>query len=586
MSEPQCFNLTPVKRFRASGGFFEPSTSLACTIGAPAPLLPHARLLKSVLKTRLEHTTYHLASDYTLSIGTAPPPPEPSNHPEAYTIFITASGISARSQTPVGLFRCCATLAALLATGTPIACGIIEDEPEKAIRGVMLDVSRNRVWSLETLYQIADRLALLRMNRLELYFENSFAYSAHPTSWANTSPYTAADMAALTAYCNERFITLVPNQNTLGHFERWFLADADYLRFAELPQGGAKTPWGSIQTTPTGLCTSDAETAQFIEGLLEELLPCFPHADSANLGGDEVFDLGQGRSAGKGTPADLYLGHLRRVADVALRHGKRPEFWADMLLRHPAFLPQAKEMIPEARWILWGYEATDPLVENAKKLREAGLDFLVSPGSSSWRSFCGRTTNMLGNIRAAASISCDGLILTDWGDAGHWQPLAVSLPPLVFAAQLAWRADTSERTLAAAVDALVNIRGLGEFLLTLGDTYVLAKAESGNATQLFKAYNLPLEQAPAWDREALLRARDATDALISEGAALGDSLLAREARFALELQRLAIARALGMKPLVRRRAGLAATLQLLWLARGPVARLKASLTDFLAPELP
>lgn len=586
MKPPASFPLTPVKRFRASGGFYVPARSLAFTFASPDPLPAHVRLLKSALPLRVTSARFTASDAFVCTLGSAPEPPEPASRPEAYSLSIAETGVVLRAVSAEGLFRGCATLAAILSSRDPIPCGVIEDEPEKRVRGVMLDVSRNRVWSLETLFEIADWMARLRLNRLELYFEAVFAYRAHPTVWSGTSPYTPADLTALSAYCRERFITLVPNQNTLGHFERWFLADPAYLRYAELPQGGARTPWGSIQTTPTGLCTGDEAAGRFVEGLLDELLPCFPDAVSANLGCDEVFDLAQGRSAGKGEKADLFFAHLRRVADCALRHGKRPEFWADMLLRHPEFLPQAGTRLPEARWILWGYEASDPLAAHAVKLREAGLDFLVSPGSSSWRSFCGRTANMLANLRAAAAIACDGLLLTDWGDAGHWQPLAVTVPSLVHAARLAWCADASETELPQAVDALTGIAGLGDLLLTLGDTCRMAEAESGNGTQLFKAYNLPLNRGPDCNREALEKTREFLLHLADRAAVLGESLLARETRFALGLQQLAVDRALGLPGLGRQRARLAARLQILWRARGPEARLAASLADFLAPDLP
>ena len=440
-------------------------------------------------------------------------------------------------------------------------------------RGLMLDVSRNRIYSPGTLKWMAGLLAALGYNRLELYFENVFAYPGHEAVWRGIDPYTPETLLDLGDYCAARGVRLVPNQNTLGHFERWFRLPA-YRRFAELPQGGALTPWGSVQKIPTGLCPTDPEAVAFAEGLLEALLPCFPHADAANLGGDEVFDLGQGRSAGR-DKARLYVDHLSRVADVARRHGKRPEFWADMLLRHPEALPLAAERLPDADWIVWGYEAGDDLPGGVATLKAAGLRTLVAPGTSSWRSFCGRTANMRENLRWAASAGADGLLLVDWGDAGHWQPLAVSLPAIALAAG---------RTMDD-LDRLAGVPGLGAFLLRLGDTYRIAKAEAGNSTLLFRAYNLPRAKAPAFDREALRAALAELDALAAAGAALGGSLLAREARHALGLQRLAVRRALGESGLADERARLAREMEALWLARGPRAQFDVSLHEFLEPDL-
>lgn len=577
--------LIPPRRFDAHGGFFSLPPYAVLTLTAPEPL-PHALRLAESLVPQGGVRQCCTGPNYTLTFGAPealPEVPESVSEasPEAYAFTIAPEGVAARATSAEGLFLCCAFLKRELARGQ-LPCGCGEDAPQKAVRGVMLDVSRNRTYNLKTLFSVVDQLVLLGMNRLELYFENVFAYRDHAAVWGKTSPYTPADIAALDAYCAARFIQLVPNQNTLGHFERW-LKHPDYLRYAELPQGGARTPWGSIQAHPTGLFAADRATRDFVKGLLNELLPCFPHATTVNLGGDEVFDLGQGRSQCEDKAA-LYLGYMREMADVALRHGKRPELWADMLIRHPEILPEVKRILPEARWLVWGYEASDPIVANAERLQAEGLEVVVCPGTSSWRSFCGRTSNMLANIRAAASAVSSGILLTDWGDAGHWQPLTISLPALAFAGALAWN-PTAELDVAALTDVLCGEDGLGECLLRLGDTYLTANAAAGNATKLFQAYNLPLSDAPKLESDALRKTLDELDELAALPVLSGNSLAVREARYALELQRLAVLRALQTPGLRRKRAALAAQMSLLWAERGPRAQLDDSLSAFLSQEL-
>ncbi len=592
----------PVKQITVSGGAFIFSNVLKVTLfGKTQTLIPALRMLQAASSPRGLILDIHWADTSQPGFGLTVEqinnpfnptearslPPRFPTHPEAYCVAISTTACRLSAQTPEGLFRGSATLAALLRENEQsIPCAYITDWPDKSIRGLMLDVSRNRIWSLETLFWIVDQMAQLKLNRLELYFESVFAYSSHPTIWSNTSPYTATDLRILEAYCRERFVTLVPNQNTLGHFERWFQADASYLRYAELPKGGARTPWGSIQSIPTGLCTSDPTVIPFLRGLLEELLPCFPSAKEVNLGCDEVFDLGIGRSRGQGLASDLFFNHLTALAQIAEHFNKRPVFWADMLIRHPKFLHMAQKRLPSARWILWGYEASDPLAEQADRLSQAGIDFIVAPGSSAWRSFCGRTSNMLANIQAASAIQSQGLLLTDWGDAGHWQPLVISLPAWILAASRAWSSELPV-ILSKAIDSLTGIHGLGIFLLRLGDTYKIAHAETGNATKLFQAYTLPLSRVSAWDTTALEATSAELDMLTqTHGMKLGNSLLAREARFALEMQRLAVYRVQRKQGLMQFRDSLSETFRQLWLDRGPTARLEDSLAAFKQPELP
>lgn len=582
--------LIPPRRFEAHGGFFtiSPDVKLKLCVEELSPqfmrfvedILPHGCERVEEVSAGYSVTIYKpTVRSFLTRVESGELEAE-----EGFVFTIAPDYVTADATTREGFWRACAFIKRELMRGVPLPCGEGADAPDKRVRGLMLDVSRNRSYSISTLFGIVDQMVLLGMNRLELYFENAFAYSEHRRAWTGTSPYTSTDIHMLSIYCFERGIQLVPNQNTLGHFERWLKHEA-YLHHAELPEGGARTPWGSIQKQPTGLYAASEATRAFVKALLEELYDCFRYAESANLGGDEVFDLAEGRSKGA-DKATLYLDYMREIATVAEKYEMRPELWADMLIRHPEMVEKAKEYLPNARWLVWGYEATDPLAENVAKLRAAGLDVIVCPGTSSWRSFCGRTSNMLANIRAAATVAeTDGLLLTDWGDAGHWQPFTISMPAIVLAAAQSWRTE-AEIDVAAFTDVCLGERGLGAFLLRLGDTYRTAKAEAGNATKLFQAYNLPLAEGPEMDVDALKAALVELDALAQEPVLQGDSLAVREARYALELQRLAVLRALKTPGLQRHRARLAAQMEQLWYARGPRGLLDASLEAFLSVELP
>jgi hypothetical protein len=581
--------LIPPKRFEALGGFFsvEGSAQLLLCTCEPEPqlmrFLEEALPLGCIRKT--EQDCSYSATVFNVpaySVTTRANDAEWAAE-EGFVFTIQPHAFTVKAETLRGLWRGCAFMKRELLRGKPIPCGEGADAPDKRVRGLMLDVSRNRTYSLPTLFGLVDQMALLGLNRLELYFEKAFAFSEHFEQWGDVSPYAGVDCRILSAYCAVRGIELVPNQNTLGHFERW-LKNKDYAQcHAELPEGGARTPWGAVQKKPTGLWAANPATREFVKQLLHEVAGCFQHAQSINLGGDEVFDLAEGRSKGC-DKATLYLDYMREMA--AAVEGLRPELWADMLIRHPEMLPKVKQYLPQARWLVWGYEATDPLAENAAKLRAAGLDVIVCPGTSSWRSFCGRTTNMLANIRAAAAVpDTDGVLLADWGDAGHWQPLTISMPAIVAAAAYAWRAD-AEIDVAALTDLVLGEKGLGDALLRLGDTYRTAKAEAGNATKLFQAYNLPLADAPTFDTEALQATLAELNALAEESAIAGLSLAARETRYALELQRLAVLRALKTPGLQSHRARVAEMMKHLWCERGPRALLDASLQDFLSVEMP
>lgn len=180
-----------------------------------------------------------------------------------------------------------------------------------------------------------------------------------------------------------------------------------------------------------------------MSGLYRELLPHFPSSSFVHVGLDETVDVGSGRSRAiteeVGAEA-VMLDYLLKVSSIARMFGKTPMYWADMLYDFP---PGFLDRLPDdAIACEWGYEDNHPFESQCARLAEAGVPFLVCPGTSSWSSFSGRTANCIENIKAAAQAAMDhggvGLLLTDWGDFGHMQPLCVSYPAMIAAAGFAW----------------------------------------------------------------------------------------------------------------------------------------------------
>ncbi|HBJ59260.1 MAG TPA: glycoside hydrolase, partial [Verrucomicrobia bacterium] len=254
-------------------------------------------------------------------------------------------------------------------------------------RGYMLDISRDRVPTLRTLRLIVDLLANFRYNQFQLYTEHTFAYTGHETVWEEADPLTAAEVRKLDAYCRMQGIELVANQNTFGHMERW-LTLPKYNGLAKFPKGGAMTPWGTIKKDPTTLDPANPGSLALVEGLLDELLPNFS-APLVNIGCDETFEI---------SDPEEYLGFLLQVCEIVRKHGKRPMFWGDIVLKHPELIGRLpKDLVA----LDWGYEGNHPFERECAAFAASGLDFYVCPGTSSWRSLGGRVENMRENLEAA-----------------------------------------------------------------------------------------------------------------------------------------------------------------------------------------
>ena len=162
--------------------------------------------------------------------------------PQGYQLTVTGTAVHVVAGTGAGLFYGVCTLVQMLSTcGSSLPQGRINDWPDMPHRGVMLDISRNRVPTMETLYGMIDMLAGWKVNQIQLYTEHTFAYRQHQVVWEKASPMTGEEILALDAFCRERFIELVPNQNSFGHMHNWLKHEA-YTHLAEAPEG-AETPW-------------------------------------------------------------------------------------------------------------------------------------------------------------------------------------------------------------------------------------------------------------------------------------------------------------------------------------------------------
>ncbi|MBV8951608.1 MAG: family 20 glycosylhydrolase, partial [Actinobacteria bacterium] len=208
--------------------------------------------------------------------------------PEGYELRVTPRHIDVRAADAAGVFYAHHTLEQLARTEGPSlpACRI-RDWPDLPVRGVMLDVSRDKVPTMETLRDLVDRLSSWKVNQLQLYMEHTYAYPGHEDVWKDATPFTASEIRELDRFCRDRHVELVPNQNTLGHMQRWLTHDR-YRPLALAPDGW--TDWKGRVRSPTTLDPSKHESLRFVRELLDTLLPRFD-SRRVHVGLDEPWEL-------------------------------------------------------------------------------------------------------------------------------------------------------------------------------------------------------------------------------------------------------------------------------------------------------
>lgn len=367
----------------------------------------------------------------------------------------------------------------------------VRDHPDIAVRGFMLDTSRDRVPTRDTLERLVSILATARYNHLQLYVEHTFAYRDHADVWRDASPITADDLRWLDGLCAANGIELVANQNCFGHMGRWLALDR-YRSMADSPDG-VQVMDGL--TFPPSVLAPTEENARFVLDLVREQSAAL-RSRTVNVGCDETFELGRGASSARAAEVGVdgvYVEHLRRIVGPLLEEGRSVQFWGDVIAHHPERLAELRAWTTAAgdptagdlTALVWNYDAPDVATPTLpagivtiladlgidletptdfdtrlRPFADAGIPFWVAPGTSTWNSIVGRWGNARANLLDAARSGRDrgatGYLVTDWGDNGHHQPPSVSDLPVLYGGAVSWCAETNaDIDIAAVADRLV-----------------------------------------------------------------------------------------------------------------------------------
>lgn len=240
---------------------------------------------------------------------------------EAYTLQVTAKGITIRAARPAGFFYALNTLEQLLPTRNVLAGADanaatkqwtlptvdITDAPRFSWRGFMLDEGRH-FYGKDEVKKIIDVMARYKMNRFHWHLTEDQGWrleimtyprltsvgawrESKVLGWGDTKPdgehyggyYTQDDAREIVAYARERFVEIVPEVDIPGHSQA---AVASYPEFLSCDPQQPHEVWLWQGVSADVINVAEPRAVQFAKDVIDELTGIFPFG-YIHLGGDE-----------------------------------------------------------------------------------------------------------------------------------------------------------------------------------------------------------------------------------------------------------------------------------------------------------
>ena len=323
--------------------------------------------------------------------------------------------------------------------------------------GVMIDMSRNAVMSVEGLKRFLPLLKKMGYNCAMLYTEDTYEVDGEPYFGYMRGRYTKAEMKELDAFATSIGMTLIPCIQTLAHLNAIF-------RWNKYPRDCNDI-----------LLTGDERTYELIDHRFATLSECFA-SRKIHVGMDEADMLGRGKYLdlhGYEKADDIMKNHLERVCEIAEKYDYEVMLWSDMYFRSwndggyftsktevPKEIVDSvpKSVIP----VFWDYyhldeKIYDTMIENHKQLSKKTW---FAGGCWSWdgmvpfNRFSLKT--MIPALNSCRRQKVRNIIMTLWGDDGGECSHFSQLPSLFYVAEYA-KGNTDETKIKAKFKSLVGI---------------------------------------------------------------------------------------------------------------------------------
>ena len=324
--------------------------------------------------------------------------------------------------------------------------------------GVMLDMSRNAVKSVDELKRFLPVVRKMGYNMVLFYMEDTYEVIDEPYFGYMRGRYSIAEMKEIDEFCASIGMEAVPCIQTLAHQE-------------------TLSRWGEHPFDNTDIMLAgDERIYLLIDRMFKTLSSCF-RTRRLHVGMDEAYLLGRGKYQdihGARTQAEIMKDHLARVNEIAAKYGyEEPMIWSDMLFYawndRKYFVPRQevpeeyKNALPENIIpVYWDYyhdqkqNFSDMLAMHqdiSKKTWFAGGVWTwVGPmPDNEWT-----IKSMKPAIDACRDHKIDNIFMTMWGNHGNECSFWTVLPSLCYIAEYA-KGNTDEEKIKAKFKRITGL---------------------------------------------------------------------------------------------------------------------------------
>ena len=324
--------------------------------------------------------------------------------------------------------------------------------------GVMIDMSRNAVMSLDGIKRFFPLLKSMGYNCVMLYTEDTYEIDEEPYFGYMRGRYTKSEMQEIDSYAESLGIEIIPCIQTLAHLNgtiRWEQIPVDYDDI---------------------MLVDDDRTYELIERMFATVSKCFK-SRRIHVGMDEALMLGRGKHLDKFgyEPAySIMRRHIKRVKEIAEKYGYEIMIWSDMYFRswnnHNYYIKEKvtvptdvidsydTDIIP----VYWDYYHKDEKIYDAMIYNHMQLSDKTwfAGGVWTWSGFVPQITyslqTMIPAIDSCKKNGIKNIIFTLWGDFGAECSIFSALPGLHYLAEYS-RGNKNEESIKSKFKKLTGI---------------------------------------------------------------------------------------------------------------------------------